>query len=260
MPNKSQKSASSPNIINLEDIDQFLRGLSGNSDQIYTFLKVLFEKPLKETSIFAEKINELPQNAPKWLVKKWNKGEKNIFHRFNPYSNPKKVHFIWKAANWIEDSIKNKADWLEKTNEKGIPEVLLGHKNLDSCQELLRKYELGAPDQADKASQAAKSGDTRSEDTRSKDSKAKDAPLTTQKLIADIIQAHENKHQFCPSDSPIIFNDLDLSHASSGSIDKSADIAFKRQNCGTKCALINGKLSALETPECFTQGVRKIFD
>lgn len=115
------------NLVNPQSVADYLDRFAPD-EKLGLLLRTALEKPLKSHERNLRLVENLPESAPEWLVKKWND---SVFHEFMPDpSLDEKVHHI---KDWIKGALSRDEAWLKNADEKGRPRKLLKIGSLEQA-------------------------------------------------------------------------------------------------------------------------------
>lgn len=125
------------NLINTEDIDLYIKQFCDNDPQIEVWVCASLSRIFRRNYKVIEEVTVLPENAPEWLVQKWDSG--GPWHRFAPKKGTGYPHWITEIAEWVQYAIACDEPWIHELNPKGIPFKLLSFSSLDEAIEEKKK-------------------------------------------------------------------------------------------------------------------------
>jgi len=134
-------SANKPlNIINVEDVDIYLKKFCGDDKRLAIFLIAALSNVIRKAPESMEQLNSLPNNPPSWLLEKWSKSE--IWHRFNDKLDIRLAGRVYDVVNWIEDAIMYDMEWIKNLDGKQRPLKLLNISSYEHLLDVMKKDEV----------------------------------------------------------------------------------------------------------------------
>jgi hypothetical protein len=111
------------NLINPDDVENFLKKFSNGDPVVEKFLVVACANIIKKSPEYMAEIQTLPDDAPGWLAQKWDPDR--TWHKFDPRKNIKLPGFVYSIAQWIEQALYYEVPWTKNLDKYGRPRKLL---------------------------------------------------------------------------------------------------------------------------------------
>ena len=131
-PEQRQGISRTINLIDPESISRYLEGFCPENPEVAELLKHALARPLAVRPENCQHLRSLPDDAPKWLQKKWPEG--GPYHRFAP--NRQLDDQVRHIADWIEAALPDKADALHRRDKDGKPFEFVGIRTLEDATTL----------------------------------------------------------------------------------------------------------------------------
>ena len=122
-------SKNSINLVNAQDITDYLAKFCPENPQLQFLLVTAASRILKKSPEYMETLQDLPDNAPKWLSEKWNSSQE--WHRFSPRKDMRLAGKVHGTLHWLEMAIEHDLEWLKNKDDQGRPRKLLKLSTFD---------------------------------------------------------------------------------------------------------------------------------
>ncbi len=125
------------NIINTQEIDNYLQSFCGDDVQLQTFLISALQNVIKKNPAYMDVVSELPEESPPWLRDKWN--TQKSWHKFSRKKDIRLAGKVNDVVNWLKDAIEYKMDWINQVDDLGRPKKLLKISSLEHLESVQQK-------------------------------------------------------------------------------------------------------------------------
>lgn len=125
------------NVINISDIDDYLKRFCGGDERLETFLISAMSSIIRKTPECMEVLETLPDDAPEWLVKKWDQNP--VWHRFDYKKNIRLSGRVDSLVTQIEEAIEYDMPWTHNLDKWDRPYKLLRASSFEDLWNIFEK-------------------------------------------------------------------------------------------------------------------------
>src|SRR5690606_21973302 len=126
-------------LIDTKPVDTFISTSAANDGEIALWLGAILKKSLLARPESARPLNNLPADAPAWLVRKWRPGH-GLYHVFRPDDALRQK--TRRITEWLVRARKDDDPFLRRRDAQGCP-LALRHLTLDTALEKAEDYFSG---------------------------------------------------------------------------------------------------------------------